>query len=224
MLLEPSTLVRLDLACGQSCKEGFQGVDIAPCKGVDHVVNLWTFPWPWETSSVDEINCSHHVEHIPMVYVASDGKTHRPVPADYHDRDLFMAFFDEAWRILKPGGKMFVQVPTARSNRGYQDPTHRRFLVAESFLYLSKAWRDANRLDHYGVSCDFDVHVEPVTSPEEELWHETVQAKRHNHYWNIVHDWRATLTASKGAVPELRDPISELHAVVLKVEDKRNQS
>ena len=114
VVLAPQKERRLDLACGQSCREGFEGVDMfADAK---HRVNLMRFPWPWADSSIDELHCSHFVEHIPMVYVSPEGE-YRDVPASTGDRDLFFAFFDECWRILKPGGLMTVIVPALRSNR-----------------------------------------------------------------------------------------------------------
>src|ERR1700761_8728573 len=80
--------LKLSLACGQRKPEGFMGVDIAPAEGVDFVQDLFQFPWTqFADNSVDEIECSHFVEHIPH----GDG---------YHDP--FFQFFDEIHRILKP--------------------------------------------------------------------------------------------------------------------------
>ncbi|MEK7470135.1 MAG: hypothetical protein AAB074_22425 [Planctomycetota bacterium] len=168
-----------------------------------HRVNLMKFPWLWADSSVDELHCSHFVEHIPMVYVSPEGE-YRNVPASTGDRDLFFAFFDECWRILKPGGLMTVIVPALRSNRAFQDPTHRRFLPSEAFLYLSREWRAANKLDHYRAVCDFVAAVGPggpqvdgnvpmdegVRSPE-------VQVSRFHTLWNTVLDWQVRMRARK---------------------------
>ena len=60
---------KLDLACGGAKKEGFTGVDIADIEGVDIVHDLNIYPWPFEDGSVEEINCSHYVEHIPHLGV-----------------------------------------------------------------------------------------------------------------------------------------------------------
>lgn len=193
-VLQAPAALKLDLACGQNCQDGFEGVDIVPCKGVQHVQNLWVFPWKWPDASVDEIVCRHHVEHIPMVYVAPDGVTHRAVPADAGDRDLFLAFFDECWRILKPGGKMYVSCPAARHNRAFQDPTHRRFLVQESFLYLNKKWRKSAGVDHYNVACDFDVSADPILPESEKQYSRLAREQRFHTKWNVVLDWAVHLT------------------------------
>jgi predicted SAM-dependent methyltransferase len=176
--------LKLDLACGASKKEGFLGVDIsAECKP-DVVLDLLTFPWPWADSSVDEIHCSHYIEHIPMKE-APDG------------RDLLIAFMDECWRVLKPGAIATFHCPCARSNRAFQDPTHRRFIVAETFLYFNRNWMVANKLEHYGVRCDFDLAVDPVVPVEVQLLHPEAAMRRMNEGWNVVIDWRAILTTRK---------------------------
>jgi len=193
--------VRLDLACGQSPREGFEGVDLyAPGR---HAVNLLRFPWPWGDRSVDELHCSHFVEHIPTVYVAPDGST-SDIPRSAEDKDLFFAFFDECWRILKSGGVMTVIVPALRSNRAFQDPTHRRFLPAETFLYLNRVWREMNRLGHYRVDCDFTGPgglgvplVEGQVPMEESLRAPEVQAVRVGTLWNVVGDWRVLMSRGR---------------------------
>ncbi|MCC6740528.1 MAG: hypothetical protein IT452_15895, partial [Planctomycetia bacterium] len=146
-------------------------------------------------NSVDELFCSHFVEHIPMCYVTPKGE-YVHVPTSPEDKDLFFAFFDECWRILKPGGFFTLVLPALRSNRAFQDPTHRRFIPSETFLYLHAGWRTANKLDHFGVKCRF---VAPVgdgipavdgqVSMEEGVRAPEVQAVRFNTLWNTVADW-----------------------------------
>lgn len=206
---EPQCL-KLDLACGQTPKEGFEGVDLyAP--EAKHKVDLWKFPLPWADNSVDEIWCSHFVEHLPAREVeerdlARDPRDEGPEGWWYRNpeaawgmvgQDFLFAFFDECWRILKPGGVMTVVVPNARSSRAFQDPTHRRFIVAETFGYLLKEWRQLNKLDHYRVRCDFASNVVPIIPGEMALLHPEAQARRFNENWNTVLDWQATLTAQK---------------------------
>lgn len=200
--------VRLDLAAGQNPRPGFQGVDLFTG---DVRVDLLSFPWPWADASVDEAVCSHFVEHIPMGFVrqeewvdfvpqeCSDGVT-RSVPTKKtrqvidalprpDNKDLFLAFFDELYRVLKPGGRAEIVVPYLMSHRAFQDPTHRRFICEASFSYLMKPWRDANRLDHYNVDCDFIAEAcIPVTDPVEGARVPEVQAARRQHMWNVVHD------------------------------------
>lgn len=212
-VIAPPKELKLDLACGQNCVEGHEGVDYVALPGVKHVVNLWKFPWPFDTSSVDAIQSHHHVEHLPMVYVGKDKDgnftVHKAVPDSPEDKDLFFAFFDECHRILKPEGRMLVTCPAARHNRAFQDPTHRRFLVQESFLYLNRKWREKAGVSHYTVDCHFEVQVESVMSTEEQQWHPEVRSKRFNSYWNVVMDWRAHLVAVKGEKKPLPKSMTE---------------
>lgn len=159
--------LRLSVACGQNIPEGFVGMDIAPIKGVKYVGNILDFSsnsvWrELEDNSVDEIECSHFVEHIPH----GDG---------FHDP--FFQFFDEIHRVLKPAefdpanpniptkGFMRIVCPYYSSIRAWQDPTHQRAISEASFLYLNEEWRKANRLDHYDVHCDFDFFYNYALDP-----------------------------------------------------------
>lgn len=191
----PKKLLSLDLGCGQSPREGFEGVDLVPGPTVKHVVNLFKFPWPWADNSVEKIFTSHLLEHIPMAYVSPKGE-YKLVPDSKDDQDLFFRFFDECWRILTHNGRMLVVVPAVGSDRAFQDPTHRRFFPSETFLYLSRKWREAQKLDHYNVKCSFsstcDAHfTEPAARVEE------VQSRMVRQYRNFVTDWIANLTAVK---------------------------
>lgn len=190
----PSQEVKLDLGCGQNIREGFEGVDLY-AKEAKHKVDLFSFPWPWADNSVDEINSSHFIEHIPMTYVCKT-HGHEAVPC-LGNPDLFFAFFDECWRILKPNGKMHIVCPAVRSERAFQDPTHRRFIAQATFFYLSDVWRKANKLDHYLVKCNFTGDVNFSFSQEIQTRHEEVQKKLFGEAWNVILDWIVLLRAVK---------------------------
>jgi hypothetical protein len=207
--------VRLDLACGETPKAGFEGVDIAGTMAV-HKVNLWKFPWPWADSSVDELYCSHHLEHVPMrevehrdlneaCYKPMDHPPTRLVHVTpplseigerYIGQDMLFAFMDECWRILKPGAWMEVIVPCARNDRAFQDPTHRRFLVEHTFAYFLKEWRDAN-VPQYKVRCNFTSNVGHSVIGELGARTPEVQGEWIRHRWNGVVDLIARLQAVK---------------------------
>lgn len=185
--------VKLDLACGQNQRPGFKGVDLFTG---EPRVDLLAFPWPWADASVDEVVCSHFVEHIPMGYLDLDvpGAVH--VLPGLRRKDLFFAFFDELYRVLKPGGRAEILVPYLRSNRAFQDPTHRRFLCEESFLYLNAEWRKANGLDHYGPACDFVFapgSPQRVVDQSESVRHPEVVQQRMMGLWNVILDVKVDL-------------------------------
>lgn len=164
--------MKLDIACGQNKLEGYIGIDIANIPGVDIVHDLSSFPWPLDTESVDEIHCSHFIEHT----------------------DDLIKFMNEVNRILKVGGVAKFIAPYYNSIRAWQDPTHKRAISEMTFSYFNKAWRDENKLDHYGIDGDFDfkgqyvLYEDWVNKPEQEL------AFALKHYTNVVQDIHATLT------------------------------
>lgn len=183
--------LKLSLACGQRKIEGFKGVDIAPAEGVDYVQDLMQFPWSqFADNSVDEIECSHFVEHIPH----GDG---------FHDP--FFQFFDEIYRILKPAefspdnpnipikGFANIVAPYYSSMRAWQDPTHNRAISEASFLYLNKQWRKDNLLDHYPVQCDFDFSYGYAVSPEWQTRNQETQGFAMRNYINAVTDIQVML-------------------------------
>lgn len=127
--------IRLDLGCGKNKKEGFTGVDSRDF-GQDVTHDLRT-PWPWESDSVDEVHCSHFVEHL-----TGAERIH---------------FVNELHRVLKPGAKATVIVPHWSSTRAYGDLTHQWPPVSEFwFYYLSKPWREQNAPHNDAYLCDFE--------------------------------------------------------------------
>jgi len=113
---EPSNgAVRLNLGCCDHRAPGFLGVDLSPGPAVDVVTDL-NGVWPWSDSSVSEILARDIVEHL------SDA----------------IHTMNEMHRVLKPGGKVTISVPTTNGTGAFQDPTHRSFWNRRSFLYYEK--------------------------------------------------------------------------------------
>lgn len=178
-------LFKLDIACGSNKQKGFKGIDIIK-KGtqadIEH--NLLVLPWPIKDNSVDEIHCSHFIEHLPH---GTDGFN-----------DPFWDFFNEIGRILKPGGKATFITPYYASMRAFQDPTHQRFITEATYLYLSKEWRKLNKLEHYPVHTNFK--IESINHAiSEELNGRAQEAIQYaaGHYWNCVNDLHVVLSKSK---------------------------
>jgi len=76
-------------------------------------------PWPTPDDSVTAIRASHVMEHIPAGQPRID-------------------IFNEAHRVLMPGGVFEVRLPNALSGtwHAFADPTHVSFWCLESFHYF----------------------------------------------------------------------------------------
>lgn len=181
---------KLNIAAGQRPMEGFKGIDIAAGADIQH--DLFEFPWPIKTNSVEEVWCAHFVEHVPHW---------RPG----WDRDGWWLFFDELYRIMKApvlGADEQITYSTAqfihpyvKHERAFWDPTHVRFIEWMSWYYLDAQWRVAQGLDHYPVECDFEVVTINATGIADEYMTRNQEQQNYarNHYWNVVPDLQVIL-------------------------------
>lgn len=126
--------MRLNLGACDRRFDGFVSVDIVP--PADVIADL-TQPWPWEDSSVDEVRAHDVFEHLP-------------------DRIHTM---NELWRVLKPGARATIEVPSAAKGAGFaQDPTHKSAWSMNSFQYFRHQSFAHQRLaSSYGIKARFNV-------------------------------------------------------------------
>lgn len=193
---EPPKL-KLDLGSGPRPIEGFKGVDIA--EGVtDFCFDLLSGEkWPWEDNSVDEMHSSHFIEHIES---GNRWETYRGMG------NLKLFFFEEAYRIIKPGGFFKLSWPALQNVRAFQDPTHCDYIPAERMSYLLREARKQMGVEHYGfgkkaedrLRMNWVTHsVTPSISAAASLKPAEVQQVRYQETWNYSQDFFATLQAIK---------------------------
>lgn len=116
---------KLTVGCGKVKEPGYIHLDIAPLPNVDVVHDLDSFPYPFEDNTFEEIKAIDVLEHI----------------------DHFAKSIDELWRILKPGGVLYIRGPHALyPEQMWRDPTHKRGFVPESMDY----WDPTT---YYGKTC-----------------------------------------------------------------------
>lgn len=196
----------LNLGCGNRPikQEGWVNVDKFSNVGADQVVDLFKMPYPWEDNSVDGILCSHFLEHLPHSLVPHNMDTfpwtdERQI--ELLKLDGFFAFFEEVYRILKPDGWIEIESPFGWSTGSFQDPTHTRYLVLQSFGYLHKEEKDSPF--DYGLKCDFvikkpedirlELHENPIVSKtDQEVFEMQVLSNI-----NIIRNFRVKLYAVK---------------------------
>ena len=116
----------LDLGCGPSKQPGFVGLDKRPVAGVDIVWDIESvvegckctpsLHWPFLDNSVDNLLCSHVLEHM------------KPWG--------FVDIMNEMHRVVKSSGQVQIAVPYAGSYGFWQDPTHTKGINEATFEYF----------------------------------------------------------------------------------------
>ena len=83
--------MKLDVGCAGNRLEGYIGLDMNAGPNVDVVHDLTNLPLPFGDGAMEEVFCSHTLEHIPLDY-------QKPLLCEFR-------------RILAPGGKLRVVAP-----------------------------------------------------------------------------------------------------------------
>lgn len=89
----------------------------------DVVWDLEKLPLPFADDEFDEIHAYEVLEHT----------------GQQGDYVFFFAQFTEFWRILKPGGVLIGSSPSRNSPWAWGDPSHKRIIQAENFVFLDQA-------------------------------------------------------------------------------------
>lgn len=112
----------INLGCGNTPEDGIGFINhdiVAHSLHVDvaHDLNslMDDVPWPWPDDSADRILAKAVFEHLRLTLVES---------------------INECWRIMAPGGFLFVKLPMWNHAASYQDPTHRWFFSERVFDYF----------------------------------------------------------------------------------------
>ncbi len=108
----------LDVGCGNGKYPNSEGMDIIKLDAVDHVHDMNVFPWPFEDNSFDSIYMSHVIEHC----------------------DSILKTMEEVYRILKPGGLVYLITPHYTDAISWQDITHKWHLNTRSFRYFDPTY------------------------------------------------------------------------------------
>lgn len=83
--------VKINYGCGETKLKGFINVDIEKKVKPDLVCDLRKTPFPYETGTVDTIQCIHNLEHI--------------------EQRFWSHVLCEFWRVLKPEGLLYLAYP-----------------------------------------------------------------------------------------------------------------
>lgn len=140
----------LHVGCGRRAGERFGlpddaeilTLDADPWLGPDLVCTLGRDPIPLPDESVDVIIAIHVLEHI-----GRQGDTYE-----------WFRFWEEAYRVLVPGGQVHLESPLWSSVWAWADPQHCRALSPPALLYFSQdSYRMVgSRVTPYRIACDFE--------------------------------------------------------------------
>lgn len=115
--MNPEKKIKLDIGCGKHKKSGFIGVDIDKNSDADIIASALDLPF--KDSSVDEINCSHLVEH-------------------FHPKET-QKFFNEILRVLKDGGMANLKIDKEWTIKRLlkKDPGHKYRYTAKEIKQMA---------------------------------------------------------------------------------------
>lgn len=147
--------IKINLGAGEDQFEGFINVDLVDLPGIDVVHNLMEFPYPFETSSADEIRAVDLVEHLDHY---TDDK-----------RPTIIAFIEECYRILRPGGVLYMQTPGWKAEFLWIDPTHVRGFDIQSFDFFDPTKPFGQSTGFYSKA-KFSVRAEELDNHNLRFW------------------------------------------------------
>ena len=110
--------LKLNLGCGQKYLPGYVNCDVLPQVKADRYFDLNRFPYPFEAGGVDENLDGQCVGTLLDDVVAVMGELHR---------------------LLRPGGRLRLLVPYAKSDWALPDP-HKHFFTEQSMNYFCDGW------------------------------------------------------------------------------------
>jgi hypothetical protein len=153
--------LKLNLGSGQNPKPGFVNVD--KFGSPDVVCDLEQFPWPWEDSSVAEVELFHVLEHLG------------------ESTATFIGIMKELYRVCRDGAVIRIGVPHPRSDDYLNDPTHVRPITPEMMSLfcrrLNLEWKRAGASNSpLGLYHDVDFEVTSVNYDLTREWAQRLQS------------------------------------------------
>lgn len=145
---------KINLGAGTDILADYINVDMVELEGIDVVHNLIKFPWPFEDNSASNIRAIDVLEHLP------------PYIGDEHG---VIKFINECWRILEPGGELYIQTPGWRATFLWIDPTHVRGFDIQSMDFFDPTKHFGKTTGFYSPH-KFSVRAEELANHNLRFW------------------------------------------------------
>lgn len=111
--------IKLDIGCGFTHLTDYTRIDKDPRTEPDVLCDIAEPEWIWlfASETVDEIRIHDVMEHFPQ--------------------DVCMRLMGDFHHLLKPGGKLDIQVPSTDGRGAFQNPLHKSFWNRNTFYYYT---------------------------------------------------------------------------------------
>jgi SAM-dependent methyltransferase len=106
--------VNLNLGCGEKQIENCFNVDFRKTSITDKVMDITEVPWPFKDEEFDNIYAIDILEHMLFI----------------------IPIIDECWRVVKPGGHLYIRGTYFNNEQSYRDVTHFHYFTFNSFDFL----------------------------------------------------------------------------------------
>ena len=152
---------KLNLGCGFKKLDDHWNVDVESKCNPDQVLDLETFPWPYEDNFFDKITADNILEHLG------------------NDPKVFTKVIQEMYRVSKDGAEWYICVPHHRCDLYWDDYTHVRILTPKTFrMFDQKVNFDSitRKLSDstYGILHGVDIEIKDVTYNIVNYWRQQV--------------------------------------------------
>ncbi len=156
--------MRLELGGGHAPAPGHVNIDIVPEADIVWDLNKGLpkrqiANWPNKFDVTDEKslgNGAYLVSGIDEKFFIEGIRCHQ-VLEHLHS---IIALLNDCYSIMKEGAVMEVSTPLAGTSHYWQDPTHVKGFVPESFLYFQKDSPYTKEQKEYGITARFKVETE----------------------------------------------------------------
>lgn len=167
LALSPET-VMLEMGVGQRpVWQGSITVDVNPRSKASIVHDLNSLPYPFPDNHFDIVLAEHVIEHLTDV----------------------IKVIEEVHRILKPGGRFYIEVPHFSSCHQHTDLTHLHAFSVRSFDYFCPTGTDGGLYAFHYSHFDWKKHLARMNGPRDNFFQRFIDDHSNRHQYRFERDF-----------------------------------